>query len=149
MLSVKAIYEAGRIQLLEPVNIKESTVILTFLDQDTSFVHDEDADAFYQKLRKHARFKAKGDIVILMDGEEALYPLFDYSGGGLSFLAEVPFDTGKDVTAILRYEAAGELLTMDFKITVRRSDQEQGRYKIGCQFYDSVDEDLWHTIVGG
>lgn len=171
MFSIKGTYENGKIKLLEPINIKEDTnVIITFLDHDIPFStnmvetppqtvsgsagsdieNSAHSEEFYEKLRKHKRYPASGDITILGDGDEdETFPLNDYSSGGLSFFSQRDFDVGEEITATLKYSAGDEMLVMDFNMEVRGVfDADDGRYKIGCQFDDPVDEQLWHTIMG-
>ncbi len=170
MFSIKGTYENGKIKLLEPINIKEDTnVIITFLDHDIPFstetiaissaaaeVEPDDGsddddynEEYYEKLRQHKRYQATGDIIILGDDEEETYPLNDYSSGGLSFLSERAFPVSEEITATLKYSAGEEMLVMDFNMEVRGVfESDDGRYKIGCQFDDVVDEQLWHTIMG-
>lgn len=169
MKSIRGTYESGTIKLLDPVELKnKANVIITFLDDEFPFpkagdsaesetgsgesvasVEDEEKrEEYYAKIRKHKRFKARGNITIVLD-EEFTYPLLDYSAGGLSFLSDQTFDNGFVLTAALKYNASGEVLVMEFEIAVRRVvEQEENRYKIGCQFNDDVDEELWHTIMG-
>ncbi|MCP4749739.1 MAG: hypothetical protein GY866_02505 [Proteobacteria bacterium] len=172
MLSIKATYEKGRIKLLEPVNIEDDTdVIITFLDDDFPFPdgsvsgsgadnqetssaipstdEEEKPEKYYETLRRHKRFKAKGDITIIDGDAELTYPLNDYSAGGLSFVGDRVFELSKDITATLKYNVGDELLVMNFEMTVRGVFEEgEDNYKIGCQFFDQVDEQLWHTIMG-
>lgn len=163
MKSIRGTYENGTIKLLDPVELENDTnVVITFLDEDFPFsttpaqheqslqIKKEDKpEEYYERLRKHKRYKAKGNITILFDEEELTYPLNDYSAGGLSFLSDQMFEVGKAINAALKYNASGEVLVMDFEIMVRGVfEQEEERYKIGCQFIDNVDEELWHTIMG-
>ena len=167
MKSIRGTYENGTIKLLDPVDLEnETNVVITFLDDDFPFsstpasfpksdstsegVEKEDKpEEFYEKLRKHKRYKARGNITIVHENEEITFPLNDYSAGGLSFFSDRVFEIGNNINAALKYNASGEVLVMDFEITVRGVfEQEEDRYKIGCQFIDNVDEELWHTIVG-
>jgi len=168
MLSIKATYENGKIKFLEPVKVKEeSDVIITFLDDDYQFSTDSTLEAdedstsqtfaqkedkpeeFYEKLRAHKRYPAKGDITLVETGEEVTYPLNDYSAGGLSFIADRVFEIPQDITAHIKYKIDEEFMLMDFEMVVRGVFTEgEGRYKVGCQFFDQVDEELWHTIMG-
>jgi len=154
MLSVRATYENGKILLKEPVELIDNTeVILTFLDTDSpsqsqmtggSEVKD---DAYYEKLREFKRFKAKGNISIVEGATEVDYPLNDYSAGGLSFFAERSFNEMEIITAKIKYQAAGEVLELDFEIRVMRCIDKVEKNLIGCQFLDNADEELWHTIM--
>ncbi len=176
MLSVKGVYEKGKIRFLEQVKIKDDAkLIITFLDDDFPFsaaagsvpdpedresiadapiISKEDhPDEYYQKLRQHKRYAARGNITILEGDndppDELIYPLNDYSAGGLSFLSDRVFEVSKEITAALKYKAIDEVLAMNFEIIVRGVfEEEENRYKIGCQFLDQVDEELWHTIMG-
>jgi predicted DNA-binding antitoxin AbrB/MazE fold protein len=168
MFSVKGTYENGKIKLLEPIRIKGDTnVIIVFLDDDINFtgknnrrdqqtsadetevIKDDHPEEFYEGLRKHKRYKAKGNITLNQDGEELVFPLNDYSAGGLSFFADRMFPLNQDITATLKYAVGDEELVMDFEMTVRGVfEEEEGTFKIGCQFFDQVDEQLWHTIMG-
>ena len=167
MFSIKGIYENGSIKLLEPLKIEsDSTVIVTFLDDDfplpddvevedvpldtdsATLLKDDKSDEYYAKQRQHKRYQARGNITIVDSGEETIYPLNDYSAGGLSFFADKLFDVSRQITASLKYDASGEMLAMDFDIIVRGVfEEEEGKFKIGCQFLDNVDEELWHTIM--
>ncbi|MDT8447183.1 MAG: PilZ domain-containing protein [bacterium] len=167
MLSVKAIYEDGKILLKEPVELADNTeVILTFLDGDypgrsgssrgesteelevASSAHGEAKDdAYYERMRAHKRFKAKGNITIVEESEETDYPLNDYSAGGLSFFADKMFNQMEIISARIKYRAAGEVLELDFDIRVMRCIDKGDQFMIGCQFLDGADEELWHTIM--
>jgi len=164
MYTVKGVYEDGKIKLSEPIDVeKDTNVIITFLDEDFAekelslddeieMLDDESedlADDGYEGMREHKRFPAKGDIVLNIDDEEVIFPLNDYSAGGLSFISDRAFDISSDITATLKYSIGDEELLMDFEMTVRGvfEDGSDG-YKIGCQFLDLVDEQLWHTIMG-
>ncbi len=162
MITVKGVYENGKIKLSKPLELEENAnVIITFLDADddepvtshggkgkgTAHHHDPQDDAYYEGLRAHKRFKASGNINILHPNGERQYPLNDYSAGGLSFFAEQTFTTNKKITATFKYNAAGELLVMEFEMEVRRVIEKDGKYMIGCQFLDNIDEELWHTVM--
>lgn len=165
MKSIRGTYKNGTIELIDSIELKNKTnVIITFLDDEIPFPENENygekdsdlmdidseerGEEYYEKLRKHKRYKAKGNITLVLE-KEYTYPLFDYSAGGLSFLSDRLFDSGFVLTAALKYDASGEVLVMEFEITVRRViDEGNGGYKIGCQFNDDVDEELWHTIMG-
>ena len=164
MKSIRGVYENGTIKLLDPIKIEgETDVVITFLDDDFPFSETVKADAYseeatddlinekdekpeeyYEKLRKHKRYKARGNITIIQGNDELVYPLIDYSAGGLGFMADVVFTIGETITAALKYNASGEVLVMNFEIIVRGVfEEETERYKIGCQFSDNVDEELW------
>ena len=149
MFSVKATYENGKITLDEPLQIEtKADIILTFLDEgfDESNSMD-DGEMNFEGMRAHKRYSAKGNITVVENGQETDYPLNDYSAGGLSYYAPIAFPTDEHITATIKYNAAGEVLVMEFQMTVRRSVEKESQYLIGCQFLDSVDEELWHTIM--
>lgn len=148
MLSIKATYEKGKIKLLESADIKDNTeLLITFLDDDYSFEEELDSEDYFKRIRKHERFKAKGNIIIVDENLESTYKLEDYSAGGLSFISEIAFEVNEEITAAIKYKAADETLVMDFEIIVGRCVPDGFNYKIGCQFKDSVEEELWHTIM--
>ncbi|MDX2469530.1 MAG: PilZ domain-containing protein [SAR324 cluster bacterium] len=151
MITVKGHYEDGKIKLSKPLILEEnSDVIITFLDPEdgASIAKEEKDEAYYEGLRAHKRFAATGDIHIVTETGERAYPLNDYSSGGLSFFSEHVFDSDTSITATFKYNAAGEILVMEFEIQVRRSIEDDDKYMIGCQFIDNVDEELWHTVMG-
>ena len=172
MKSIRGTYENGTIKLLDPVTLpNETNVVITFLDDDFPLPEqqapgqeegdqssepaipvekDEKPEEYYEKLRKHKRYKARGNITIVYEGEELQFPLNDYSAGGLSFFSDRLFNIDSVITATLKYNASGEVLVMEFEISVRRifeEEEEDNRFKVGCQFTDDVDEELWHTIM--
>ncbi|MBU2514388.1 PilZ domain-containing protein [bacterium] len=170
MKSIRGTYENGTIKLLDLIDLEgETSVIITFLDDEFPFPdsqldtdnessvsesgqvipEDENEEEYYERLRKHKRYKARGNITIVKEQEELVFPLLDYSAGGLGFMADRKYPLGENITAALKYNASGEVLVMDFEIIVRGVfEEEMDRYKIGCQFGDNVDEELWHTIMG-
>ena len=150
MITVKGQYEDGKIKLSKPLILEEnSDVIITFLDpEDAGYVEKEEKDeAYYEGLRAHKRFQATGNITLIEGDDEVDYPLNDYSSGGLSFFSDHVFEDDKPITATFKYNAAGEILVMEFEIQVKRSIEQEDKYMIGCQFTDNVDEDLWHTVM--
>lgn len=167
MLSVKAIYEDGKILLTEPIELADNTeVILTFLDGDypankseggasapasapvgVSAESEVKDDAYYERMRAHKRFQAKGNISIVQGRGEVEFPLNDYSAGGLSFFADRLFNAMEIITAKIKYHAAGEILELDFEIRVMRVIDKGDKFLVGCQFLGNADEDLWHTIM--
>ncbi len=170
MFSIKGTYENGKIKLLEPINLSEdSNIIITFLDHDIPFSTEaavtsetnasqsdfsddieieEHPEEYYETLREHKRYKATGNITVVKGSKEETFPLNDYSSGGLSFFSDRLFTVSSEITAALRYSAGEEELVMDFNMEVRGVfDQDDGTYKIGCQFDDQVDEQLWHTVM--
>ncbi len=153
MITVKGIYTHGRIQLANSLELEEnSEVIITFLDSESTppTSKEEQDDAYYEGLRAHKRFKATGQITLIDNhtDQESAYDLNDYSAGGLSFFADHTFDTDQLITATFKYDAAGEILVMEFEMQVRRVVDRGDQFLIGCQFMDNVDEELWHTVMG-
>lgn len=160
MHSIKGIFRGGKIYLQEPLpSTQESDLIITFLQErknlqqsrnESSKVQagSEQSETYYQTLRQHERHHANGEICITNEEGEISYSLYDYSAGGLSFVADIQFEVNQTITAAIHYTAAGEVLTLNFEIIVRRIFDHEGNFKIGCQFCDAVDEELWHTILG-
>ena len=170
MFSIKGTYENGKIKLLEQINLAEdSNIIITFLDHDIPFSTEvkvapetktpqagssddieieEHPEEYYEKLREHKRYKATGNITVVKGSKEEVFPLNDYSSGGLSFFSDRVFTVSSMITAALTYSAGEEELVMDFNMEVRGVfESDDGGYKIGCQFDDQVDEQLWHTVM--
>jgi predicted DNA-binding antitoxin AbrB/MazE fold protein len=170
MFSIKGIYENGKIKLLEQINLSEdSNIIITFLDHDIPFSTDatnapeskvsqsdfseeseieEHPEEYYEQLREHKRYQATGKITVVKGSKEETFPLNDYSSGGLSFFSDRAFTVSSEITAALRYSAGEEELVMDFNMEVRGVfENDDGGFKIGCQFDDQVDEQLWHTVM--
>ena len=154
MITVKGVYEDGQIKLSKALELEENTdVIITFLDSDSAqsaLLNPEDkADDYYEGLRAHKRFHATGNICIIDGSIEQEYPLNDYSSGGLSFFSDQTFETDSLITATYKYNAGGEILVMEFEMTIRRVvEEEEDHFLVGCQFQDNVEEELWHTVMG-
>ena len=142
MFSIKGVYKDNRIQLDETLKITRRTpVIITVLEDDDSNPitadsfksdfpetldlmddnFDEEPDELseedYVKIRKHKRYRAKGHISLVDEETEAEndYPLYDYSAGGLSFIADKPFDVGKTLTAAIKDPIEPDTSVLDFE----------------------------------
>ena len=117
----------------------------------TASVEDDFDDEFsekdYSKIRKHKRYKAKGQISLLEDDEELVYPLFDYSAGGLSFISERSFNVKKSLTASIKDPIDQDSSVLDFEFEVVRVVKKDDKFKIGCKFFDEVDEEIWHSLM--
>jgi predicted DNA-binding antitoxin AbrB/MazE fold protein len=168
MRSVKAVYQNGTLKLTEPVNIQGSAeVVITFLDNEEKSelnpeevagkyhlntvpvlsAKEEQSEEYYKKLRQHTRYKAHGSLILENQGVEKSYSLYDYSAGGLSFICERPFDVDEKITAKIKYTASDEVLELHFDILIKRVIIDGDDFRIGCQFTDQVDEELWHMVM--
>lgn len=116
-------------------------------DLDSSPYDDELSEDYYSKIRKHKRYLAKGNISLIEGDQEITYPLYDYSAGGLSFIADKVFDVGKSLTASIKDPIEQDTSVLDFEFEVARVENYEGQYKIGCKFFDEVDEEIWHSLM--
>ncbi|MDH5559866.1 MAG: PilZ domain-containing protein [Deltaproteobacteria bacterium] len=170
MFSIKAIYKENRLHLLEPLNIKKKAdIILTFLREEqkresfppggkSNQIHatniddtvevEEFTEDYYESVRKHKRFNAKGEICLVENGVKNVYSLNDYSSGGLSFISDQTFPKGKTLTASIRDPIDSKTDLLDFEFEVARIISYDDKFKIGCKFVDDVDEQLWHSLLG-
>ena len=167
MLSVKAVYQDGKIKLLEPLNFHGiSDVVITFLDNENDGIKPEDiagkyslktiptlsekeeqSEEYYKKIRQFTRYKAHGTLILEHEGNETAYSLYDYSAGGLSFICDKPFEVDEKITAKIKYTASDEVLELNFDIIPKRVIIDGSDFRIGCQFTDQVDEELWHMVM--
>lgn len=167
MRSIKAVYQDGKIKLDTPIDFNGSSkVVLTFLDAEHHSVDpkeiagkyhlntlptlsekEEQSEEYYKQLRQYKRFKAHGTLIVEEGGIESKYDLFDYSAGGLSFIADKPFEVDKEITAKIKYTASEEVLELNFDIIPKRVIIDGDDFRIGCQFTDQVDEELWHMVM--
>jgi hypothetical protein len=107
----------------------------------------EFSEEYYAKIRKHKRYIANGNISLIDGDNEVVFPLFDYSAGGLSFISNRPFDVGKSLTASIKDPIEQDTAVLDFEFEVARVVDFDGKYKIGCKFFDEVDEEIWHSLM--
>ena len=108
---------------------------------------DELSEEYYSKIRKHKRYIANGNISLIDGDSEIIYPLFDYSAGGLSFVSNTEFDVGVSLTASIKDPIEQDMSVLDFEFEVARVVDFNGKYKIGCKFFDEVDEEIWHSLM--
>lgn len=108
---------------------------------------DELSEEYYSKIRKHKRYIANGNISLIEDDQETVYPLFDYSAGGLSFISDKEFDVGISLTASIKDPIEQDMSVLDFEFEVARVVDFNGKFKIGCKFFDEVDEEIWHSLM--
>lgn len=117
-------------------------------DSDSDFLSEEElSEEDYAKIRKHKRYKAKGNISLVDNEEEQIYPLFDYSAGGLSFISDRPFEVGRSLTASIKDPIERDTSVLDFEFEVARIENNGDNFKIGCKFFDEVDEEIWHSLM--
>jgi hypothetical protein len=108
---------------------------------------DELSEEYYSKIRKHKRYIANGNISLVEGETEIIYPLFDYSAGGLSFVSDTEFDVGISLTASIKDPIEQDMSVLDFEFEVARVVDFNGKFKIGCKFFDEVDEEIWHSLM--
>ncbi len=108
---------------------------------------DELSEEYYSKIRKHKRYIANGNISLIEGEAEIIYPLFDYSAGGLSFVSDTEFDVGISLTASIKDPIEQDMSVLDFEFEVARVVDFNGKFKIGCKFFDEVDEEIWHSLM--
>lgn len=158
MFTIRATYQDGKLLLHEPLHFdKKAKVLITVLNKEATkkvvvpavdYDHDPDlAEDAFKGLRAHERYRAKGSIALVEGHEEYLFPLYDYSAGGLSFLSSYPFEPGRLITASVRDDYDKDVSILDFEFEVVRSSAVKSGYKVGCRFTDDVDEELWHSLI--
>lgn len=119
----------------------------TDIDDEQSSVDEEFSEEYYAKIRKHKRYIANGSISLIDGDQEVIYPLFDYSAGGLSFISNRPFEVGVSLTASIKDPIEQDTSVLDFEFEVARVVDYNGKYKVGCKFFDEVDEEIWHSLM--
>ncbi len=167
MLSLRGSYENGKIIIQHslPNGIPESSnVLLTFV---TDFAETDENEViaetivetgngleenkneeYYKSIREFERVDAHGNITIIDQEDRYTFPLNDYSQGGLSFISERQFDIGQQISSGITDPMNPDLVLMELQMEVRGIFQtDDKKYKIGCMFLDSVDEDLWHGLL--
>ncbi len=117
------------------------------VDSDDGFDSDEFSEEYYAKIRKHKRYIANGNISLIDGDKEVVFPLFDYSAGGLSFISNRSFDIGVSLTASIKDPIEQDMSVLDFEFEVARVVDYNGKYKVGCKFFDEVDEEIWHSLM--
>lgn len=120
---------------------------LEMLPVDEDDEDDELSEEYYSKIRKHKRYIANGNISLIEGETEIIYPLFDYSAGGLSFVSNTEFEVGISLTASIKDPIEQDMSVLDFEFEVARVVDFNGKFKIGCKFFDEVDEEIWHSLM--
>ncbi|MCP4751073.1 MAG: PilZ domain-containing protein [Proteobacteria bacterium] len=167
MLSLHGIYENGKITLMYPSSRQlpeDSEVLVVFVEDtarkgsETTIDGDskEDNEEYYKSIREFERVEAQGTISIIDQNARYTFALNDYSQGGLSFISDKEFHIGQIVSSGISDPANPDMVLMELEMevrgifsvetteTVRENEQH---FKIGCQFVDPVDEDLWHGLL--
>ncbi|MCG8337096.1 MAG: PilZ domain-containing protein [Proteobacteria bacterium] len=117
------------------------------IDTDQPLEDEEFSEEYYAKIRKHKRYIANGNISLIDGEKEVVYPLFDYSAGGLSFISNRAFEVGVSLTASIKDPIEQDTSVLDFEFEVARVVDYNGKYKVGCKFFDEVDEEIWHSLM--
>jgi len=173
MLSLQGVYKDGKIVLLHKIPHQlpeESEVLLTFIvdsefstaavaenedSLESSELKEADED-YYKSIREFERVKASGNITIINPEGRFKFPLNDYSQGGLSFITDQPFKVGQNISSGIADPSNPNMVLMELEMEVRGvhelersefTENDENRYRIGCMFVDSVDEDLWHGLL--
>ncbi|NIP86443.1 MAG: hypothetical protein GTO03_13095, partial [Planctomycetales bacterium] len=68
--------------------------------------------------------------------------LVDFSRKGMQILADVPFETGEQITAVLRQPGTPFELQRDARVQWQRPTADQ-KFAVGCQFSEQVS---WETM---
>lgn len=145
-LSDQGTSHSGTVNIEDAEGIAEDLPMYD-IDTDQPLEDEEFSEEYYAKIRKHKRYIANGNIS-LVDGEkEVVYPLFDYSAGGLSFISNRPFEVGVSLTASIKDPIEQDTSVLDFEFEVARVVDYNGKYKVGCKFFDEVDEEIWHSLM--
>ncbi len=163
MLSLFGTYENGKIILsTSSEQLPENTeIIITFFD-DKIVKRGEPAvsngqvqknEAYYQSIREFQRVKAYGNISIIDGDARYIFPLNDYSQGGLSFSSKYEFTAEQTISCGIADPSDHDVILMELEIEVRsvidarEIEDTEDSYRIGCMFLDPVDEDLWHGLL--
>ena len=127
--------------------LSDEDELLSDEDDDLLSEDDEFSENDYTKIRKHKRYQAKGNISLVDNEEEQIYPLYDYSAGGLSFISDKPFEVARSLTASIKDPIEQDTSVLDFEFEVARIENTGDNFKIGCKFFDEVDEEIWHSLM--
>jgi len=120
------------------------------LTEEISLSEDEDTGAsedIYESMREFERVPATGNITIIDANSTNTFPLFDYSQGGLCFVANKNFEVGIHISAGITDPSNTEMVLMELEMEVRGVFKSDTGMKIGCMFENPVDEDLWHGLL--
>jgi len=152
MISIRGKYENGKIQLeAHGHQVPDSAeVILTFLIDSKDKQDQKKANVAKpsgRDQRQFERVKAQGNISIIDRLDRYVFPLFDYSQGGLSFVAGIKFDNPLQISAGISDPSNPDIILMELEMEVRGAFEVDNGYKIGCMFVDPMDEELWHGIL--
>lgn len=132
---------------IEEIDDFSDDLPLDDIDTDQPSDDEEFSEEYYAKIRKHKRYIANGNISLIDGDKEVVYPLFDYSAGGLSFISNRPFEVGVSLTASIKDPIEQDTSVLDFEFEVARVVDYNGKYKVGCKFFDEVDEEIWHSLM--
>lgn len=172
MISIRGIFQDGKITMICPSSQtipENSEVLVTFIEDSeadiSGFTEDEQEELIeieddfeddeseadnsdFESMREFKRVKARGHINIIDQSRKFRFQLNDYSQGGLSFISDWKYETGKIISAGIADPNDRESILMELEMEVRGVFEEEGEgFKIGCMFVDPVDEDLWHGLL--
>ena len=148
MLTVRGRFEKGEIVIYgsRPDIADGVEVLVTPLVDHEEEITDQEPKESAATLRNFERVKADGLISIILPNGKKNYQLFDYSKGGLSFLAQDDFEAGDTLQAGITDPFHPDTILLELKLEIRGIRSEDDKNKIGCQFVDSFDEELWHGL---
>jgi len=133
--------------LLEDDFSEDISIMDTSDEEEDEPDEEEYSEDYYSKIRKHKRYTAHGNIALIEDDVETVFSLFDYSAGGLSFVSDKIFEVGVSLTASIKDPIDQDMSVLDFEFEVARVVDFNGKYKVGCKFFDEVDEEIWHSLM--
>jgi len=120
------------------------------LTEEITLSDEEDSGSsedVYESMREFERVPATGKITIIDASSTNTYSLFDYSQGGLCFVADKNFEVGIHINAGITDPSNTDMVLMELEMEVRGVFKSDNRMKIGCMFENPVDEDLWHGLL--
>ncbi len=132
---------------IEETDNSDDDLMEDIISDDQPLNEEGFSEEYYAKIRKHKRYIANGNISLIDGDREVIYPLFDYSAGGLSFISNRAFDVGVSLTASIKDPIEQDTSVLDFEFEVARVVDYNGKYKVGCKFFDEVDEEIWHSLM--
>lgn len=148
MLTLKARVEKGKLVINQPAHFlpERSQILLTMIRQDGPQSQSQGAAEDFLTLRVHERKPASGSITIVHGNKTHRFTLHDYSTGGLSFIAHTDFQPEGTLHAGITDPFDPDSVLLELELDVRGLHPHDRGVKIGCQFVEAHDEDLWHGL---
>jgi len=148
MLTLKARVEKGKLVINQPAHFlpERSQILLTFTRLGVPQPDQQAPAEDFLTLRVHERKPATGSITIVHKNQTHRFPLHDYSTGGLSFIAHADFQPEGVLHAGITDPFDPDTVLLELALDVRGLHPQGQGVKIGCQFVEEHDEDLWHGL---